>query len=397
MLDRIAQEEGPMARRVRDTGLESRTARARLKPAGKPYYRAIGEGIHLGYRKGKVEGKWVLRRYVGDQDYKVVTIAVADDLIDADGEGVLTFYQAQERARAIVAEKVYSGPYRVRDAIEDYLVYLGERGWGTASRSRKHILPALGDLRVEDLDSATIRQWHRGMSDGERPSQASANRVLQMLKGALNRAFKDGKVASDGAWRRVEPFKNANASRTRYLTLEEVSRFLNACEPKFRLLARGALETGARYGELCRLRCRDFNRDAGTLHVKKSKTGIERHIVLTDDGRSFFEQLTVGQPKDAPLFGKEWRRDEQFRWMNLAVKAARIDPAISFHGLRHTWASLSVMSGMPLMIVARNLGHSTTKQTEKNYAHLAPSYLVEQIRQHAPKFGKVASNVKPIR
>jgi len=177
-----------MARRVRDASLESRAARSKLQARGKPYYRAIGQGIHLGYRKGKTEGKWVLRRYVGDQDYKVETIAVADDLIDADGAGVLTFYQAQERARAIIAEKVYSGPYRVSDAIENYLLYLGDRGWGTDCRSRKHILPVLGDVQVDDLTADQIQAWHRGMmvtGKDARASQSSANRVLQMLKARL--------------------------------------------------------------------------------------------------------------------------------------------------------------------------------------------------------------------
>ena len=48
---------------------------------------------------------------------------------------------------------------------------------------------------------------------------------------------------------------------------------MNACEPDFRLLVRGALETGARYGELCRMVCGDFNPDTGTIHVLKSKIG----------------------------------------------------------------------------------------------------------------------------
>ena len=71
-------------------------------------------------------------------------------------------------------------------------------------------------------------------------------------------------------------------------------------DPQFRLLARGALETGARYGELRRLVVGDYNPDSGSLHVRKSKTGRERHTILTMDGRSFFDQLIVGQPKDCP-------------------------------------------------------------------------------------------------
>jgi integrase len=389
-----------MAKRVRDTNLESRAGRAKLKASGKPYYKTIGEGLHLGYRKGKLEGKWVVRRYAGNQAYVTDTIGTADDIADADGTVVLNFWQAQDKAREIGGKKVYAGPYRVKDAIADYLVYLGDRGWGTDCRSQKHILPVLGDIPLDELDTDTISAWHRGVVSNKkdvRASQSSANRLLQMFKAALNLAFTNGKVASDAAWKRVKRFKGVDVSRTRYLSLEEVNRFLNACTPKFRLLARGALETGARYGELRALVVGDFNRDAGTVHIRRSKTGRERHIILTDDGRSFFESLTVGQPKDAPIFGHQWRRDEQARWMGLACKAGNIEPRIGFHGLRHTWASLAVMNGVPLMVVARNLGHTSTKMTEKHYGHLAPGYVVDQIRQNAPRFGKVDSKITALR
>jgi integrase len=394
-----------MARRVRDAVLESRAARAKLKPSGKPYYKAIGEGLHLGYRKGRTEGKWVVRRYVGNQDYKVETIATADDIVDADGTHVLSFYQAQEKARETGSKMAYSGPYRVKDAIEDYLLYLGEgRNFATGLRARKHIIPALGEAYVADLTADRLRAWHRDIvkpdddEERRRKSQVSANRVLTILKAALNHAFAEGKVSADQAWRRVKPFKGVARSRTRYLTYAEIERLLNAAAPHFRPLVRGALETGARYGELQRMMAGDFNPDAGTIHVKKSKTGKERHVILTDDGTAFFTQLTVGQPSDAPMFGKVWRVDVQFRWMNLAVSAARIEPRISFHGLRHTYASLSIMSGVPLGVVAANLGHADTKMVERHYGHLAPSYKVDAIRKHGPRFGAVAGgNVKAIR
>jgi integrase len=70
-----------------------------------------------------------------------------------------------------------------------------------------------------------------------------------------------------------------------------------------------------------------------------------------------------------------------------AVMRAKIKPAISFHGLRHTWASHAVMNGMPLMVFARNLGHVDTRMVEKHYGHLAPSYIADAVRAGAPKFG----------
>jgi integrase len=69
-----------------------------------------------------------------------------------------------------------------------------------------------------------------------------------------------------------------------------------------------------------------------------------------------------------------------------ACDRAKITPAASIHILRHTWASLAVMAGAPLMVVARNLGHADTRMVERHYGHLAPSYIADAIRAAAPKF-----------
>ena len=45
------------------------------------------------------------------------------------------------------------------------------------------------------------------------------------------------------------------------------------------------------------------------------------------------------------------------------------------------------MNGMPLMVVAKNLGHTSTKMVEKHYGHLAPSFIVDAVLDHAPRFG----------
>jgi integrase len=77
----------------------------------------------------------------------------------------------------------------------------------------------------------------------------------------------------------------------------------------------------------------------------------------------------------------------QQRPMLLACQNARIKPAVGFHILRHTWASLAVMNGTPLIVVAKNLGHRSTKMVEKHYGHLAPSFIADAIRKGAPRFG----------
>ena len=77
---------------------------------------------------------------------------------------------------------------------------------------------------------------------------------------------------------------------------------------------------------------------------------------------------------------------------------AEIKPRISFHGLRHTWASLAIEKGLPLLVVAKNLGHADGRMVEKHYGHLTESYVAKAVREHAPRFGMVKpSNVVPMR
>src|SRR5262245_45590390 len=125
-----------MARTVRDANLETRNARLeRLKPRKKPYWRSIDRGLHIGYYRGATGGAWVGRRYIGDRRYKETTLGTADDTQDADGLAVLSFSQAQAKARdwfskeqrrAAGLEEVPTGPFSVRDAADAYLEWFAE-------------------------------------------------------------------------------------------------------------------------------------------------------------------------------------------------------------------------------------------------------------------------------
>lgn len=424
-----------MARKIRDTTLDTREARGKLKPRGKPYWRAIERGLHLGYRrlKGKA-GTWWARHYLGAREYEIESLGAADDLSDADGVAILSFWQAQTKARERMVSRAHqaagkTGPLTVRDAIEQYLEWLESNrksAYDARRRAQAFIYPKLGDMECNALTADALRKWHVGVAkeaprvrtangkaqrhrafngndeDAARRRRASANRVLTILKAALNRSWREGKVPSDTAWRRVEPFENVDAARVRYLTVAEAKRLINACEPEFRPVVQAALQTGARYGELIRLQVHDFNPDADTIAIRQSKSGKPRHVVLTEEGATLFKQLAAGRSGHEPMLrrrnGEAFAKSHQSRPMVEACGRAKIKPRISFHGLRHTWASLAVMNGVPLLVVAKNLGHADTRMVEKHYGHLAPSYIADAIRAGAPRFGALKdAAVVPIR
>ncbi len=182
-----------------------------------------------------------------------------------------------------------------------------------------------------------------------------------------------------------------DAARLRWLTKDECARLLNACPPDFRRLVRAALLTGCRYGELCRLEVGDVSPEAGTLHIREAKSGRARHVHLDEETLAFFRAATAGRGRRERLLlradGKPWAMSHQLRPIADASAAARLEPAATFHALRHTWASHRVMAGAPLMVVAQALGHADTRMVEKHYGHLAPSYVRDVIRATALGIG----------
>ena len=420
-----------MARTIRNSRLESRAARRRLAVQAKAYWQELEAGAHLGYIRKARSGPWLARFYIGNQRYEQEQIGTADDFADADGVVVLDYRQAQTKVRARLIERKHSaagivGPLTVRAVCESYLEFLEahrKTAADTRHRFNAFVYPELGDLEIAALKPDRLRAWltalanaparlrtargkpqqHRQGKGSEflRCRQVSANRIRTILFAALNLAYRDGKVASDAAWRQVKPFKGVDAARIRYLTVAEAQRLMNAAPPDFRQLLRALVVTGCRYGELGRLQVHDFNADAWTLEVRTSKSGKPRHIVLTEEGVAFFTRLTAGRSGSELMLrkadGTAWGKSHQDMRMRDACRHAGITPPASVHVLRHTWASLAVMNGTPLLVVARNLGHRDTRMAELHYSHLSPSFVREAIRAGAPRFGiTVDDTVTPL-
>ena len=428
-----------MARTVRNAKTSTRSARSHLPARREPYWTTISLGCALGYRRGtKGCGTWVAKFRDETGQRHMSALGAADDARDADGISVFSFAQAQELARAFFNQKgreaaghvaPHNGPYTVADALTAYQEAYARRG-GKAPYSIRtvveaHILPAFATATVSKLTARQIELWHQEMAEkgarirskrdhaqghrktdqtaeGIRKRRATANRILTVLKAALNHAWKTGQVASDDAWRRVRPFRSVDTATVRYLTDAECVRLVNACEASFRDLVQAAILTGCRYAELGRMQAADFNSDAGTVTVRTSKAGKPRHVVLTAEAQQLFARLAAGRAGDALLFMRHddqpWGTSEQSRPMHEACHRAGIAPSVSFHVLRHTHGSRLAMRGVPMGVIAAQLGHADTRMTEKHYAHLAPSYVADTIRAQFAPLGIVDdSNVLPMR
>jgi integrase len=389
-----------MPRRIRDSRLETRAGRLRLRISKKPVFMSIGRGLSVGYRRNRTAGTWVFRQSDGKGGFQTKAIGSADDFADANGEDILDFWQAQEKIKSLArpdgARRI--GQLTVSEAFEGYIPKLRAKNARTAKdtegRVKKHFFPKFASHRVIDLTQTEIGNWHASLAklstneEVTRRSKDSANRVLSMVKAFLNDAWQDKKnyIPNNDAWRNVRSFKNVSRPREVRYSPRQARLLVASCTDKhFADLVKGAYLTGARYGELNGAKISDFDVVARTLRVS-GKTG-SRDIILQSSAIEFFQRITKNRPPDAFLFvkadGERWKRSEQTRPMKAAIKKAKLDERGSLYALRHAYISEAIERNIPLIVLAKNCGTSV-RIIEKTYAKVLRAKEHEFVERGAP-------------
>jgi len=140
-----------------------------------------------------------------------------------------------------------------------------------------------------------------------------------------------------------------------------------------------SLYGGLRPGEVLGLTWSNVNFPNGIIFVQDSKNRESRPIFITKPIKQILAELTPGAPDD-PLFIT--RAGKSVSWLSKSfaatVKKLKLNEGVSdsrervsFHTLRHTYASWAVMAGVPLYMVGKALGHRTLSMTAR-YSHLSP-------------------------
>lgn len=419
----IAPKESSMARTA-NTKLDSATARKRLTPRAKPYNLTIASHRMLGYVRAAVgAGRWlaiveVERTESGSVRRKQKDLGLADDDPNLVAEGILSFADALAKAASWQPEGATRGvKLTVRHVIEAYIkAKRAADGEVTAEdargRLRLHVLRedeegkpllgaarGLGDRQVATLSLSDLRAWRDNLvTREENPvSRSTANRIIANLKAALNHAYADEKsgLASDAAWRRLESFEAADTRREDHFSEPEISRLIREArkqDAEFADLLTAAFFTGARYGELSALDVRHLDARRRTLAIPSGKTGA-RITTLTEEGAQWFASIAADRDPIEPLLqpseGGRWLKSMQHRRMKAALAAAKLPGSASFYTVRHTYVSRSIERGMPLTLLAENVGTSL-KMIETNYAHMLAASRRTLVERTAPRLRVVA-------
>ncbi|KAB1089003.1 site-specific integrase [Neorhizobium galegae] len=270
--------------------------------------------------------------------------------------------------------------------------------------------PALGRKKAKDVDAGDIEKLHVGMKG----KTTTANRVLSTISSMYSWGISTKQIPKmDNPCGGIK--KYAEDSRERYLTREELSRLGDAVREaetggipwdpapekkvkhapkaenrritidKFSAAAiRLFILTGARRGEILKLKWSNVDLERGLIFLDDSKTR-KKTIILNSPAQFILSELPKmgiyvipGEPKTLPdgSIHERPRSDLKRPWHHIRRRAgldASVDNSnvrVRIHDLRHTHASVGVESNLSLQIIGKLLGHTQAKTTER-YAHLA--------------------------
>ena len=302
--------------------------------------------------------------------------------------GVFTVDQARKEAVQLLAaarrgidpagqRKAERAAPTMRDLIEKYLTDHVEvhNKPSTAREFRRlvdrHILPAMGSLKVHSVKRQDVAKLHRAMAGTPR----SANQTLAVLSKMFHLAEVWGARPDNANPCRLIK-KYPETKRERFLSDAELERLGAAMDqaeqegtmypPALHAVRLLAL-TGCRLGEILALRWEDVDFEQGILALPDSKTGARPHVVgeatlaLLNTIPRFedFPWVLPGRYMKGPITGS----GAESAWRRLR-KMASLDDA-RLHDLRHTVGTFAGQTGANAYLVRDKLGHKTLAMTAR--------------------------------
>jgi integrase len=252
-----------------------------------------------------------------------------------------------------------------------------------AAMLRNHILPELGDLRLEEITPAVIDRYVSRKVKERRLAAKTINNHLRQLHVMLERAVKWRllKVNPAGA---VDKLR-VEESETDTLTPEEVRSIIDHAPPIVALFTLTAVLTGGRSNEVLSLTWDRIDFDKGTLRLDRQwtpdgwaplKSRKRTHALPAELWQALQAHQTASPYNDADDFvfssrtGRKIDGRNVLRWFKDAASAAKITRRVWIHQLRHTAGTRAAEMGLSALEVAAMLGHAQASTSER-YVHLA--------------------------
>lgn len=316
------------------------------------------------------------------------------------------------------------------DAVDDYLAWLAahpDRAASTHAMAKTRLdaaVAALGaDTPVDEVTGQSVDDWRQALTAGGLADATVAAYLIRLstLYGWLERREQRRAFEAKRAPRALpspvdaELVPTGRGRRERFLSGDEARRLVAATPPALRAAVLLGILAGLRIGEVQHLRPEDVDLELGLLYVQPKPAPWRKGGVWKPKTKHSVREVPV-EPQLATalrahlgaaagplwLFPAADRADRPVSRTYLTGAATRLvrdaglalteaeraagrEP-VTFHTLRHTFASWLVMEGENLFTVARLLGHADTTEVEGTYGHLSPEHRAQAIARLGRRF-----------
>lgn len=349
--------------------IDTPTKRKKLATPSRTWEKTT-KGKYLGYMKGKKQDSWLARMIVdGQHSYKTFK-----DSADWD-------YEAAQKAAGNWFKSTSNIDHQARnmtlvDAVDHYKETMSVEktprfAKENAGRLKKHLSESFKKTLLSEITTSQIKKFRNNMvpvsDDLEkvRKAKVTANRTLNILKAALNLAYRDNLIDSKRAWDTVMPFGNVSEARKLFLTKKQVDTYLKHTTGAFHNLCKALALTGNRVGSLTGALVRDLNPTEGYIRLESRKgSGAVKtwNCYLSDAALNFFKEMSQSKLPNAHLFpddsGQHWNKNGYRRIMLDAKVAAKMPADFDLYAFRHYFISQSLAAGIQPQVIAENVGTS---------------------------------------
>lgn len=251
-----------------------------------------------------------------------------------------------------------------------------------------HLNPCFGEKKAASILPMDINDLRGFLQKEKKLAEKSINHVTVTLKTIFNFGI-DNELLIDNPCKKIKKLRLPHKEKN-FLDKKQVATILETCKtesPSFYPILYTAIFTGMRKGEISALTWKDIDFKAKKIRVNKSmyknevqKTKTEHSVRKVDMIDSLAEVLTDYR-KNTPLRGEYvfWGESGTplsgdatlWRHFNRIITKCGLKD-ITFHDMRHTYASLLITNNVPIKYIQKQLGHSTINMTMDTYGHLLP-------------------------
>ncbi len=344
------------------------------------------EQKHRGcFQRPKGSGIWWIRYVDSDGKRKARCVGTFSDAV-----------HAYEEAKVNVRKGLLAAPARLRGirygALIDDALKINE----ASSKDHRNFKQRLevtrdkfGHRVAESITPAEISDWFAAMVDERDWTPATINRYRAAMSKTFKLGIQNRKVSNNPA--RLVPQRKEPAGKIRFLTQDEEKRLRVAlkvrplCIPQLDV----ALHTGMRKSEQFTVTWDQVDFAQKYIHLDVTKNGSDRYVSLNSQSLQSLKTLKetharLNLPAESTLF-VSWQKKpmtDPREWFTAACKEAKIS-GVTWHTLRHTFASRLVMAGVDLKTVQELMGHKTIAMTAR-YAHLSPEHKLSALERLVP-------------